>query len=178
LSVELDADAAAGEIARRDAISVLSAAIPELYRYAARLTGGDRWLTEDLVQEACLAFVRQRQAGSSDEITMGWLIVVVRRRYLDHLRRSHREDRRARRAHERDVAVEDADWKAVDGSDALTMLGELPAHQRAALVLRYIDDLPVQEVATLMGRSLAATESLLARGRRQLAHRVNGGDDG
>lgn len=71
------------------------------------------------------------------------------------------------------------DWGSVSGTQALAMLADLPADQRVALVMRYIDDLPVQEVADQIGRSLAATESLLARGRRQLGRRINaGGTDG
>jgi RNA polymerase sigma factor (sigma-70 family) len=44
----------------------------------------------------------------------------------------------------------------------------LPAAQRAAITLRYIDDLPVREVAALLGRSEGAVESLLSRGRETL----------
>jgi len=175
--MEFDGDGGAA-IVDRDAIDVLRGAVPELYRYASRLTGGDRWLAEDLVQEACLALVRQRQVEPSYRFTTGWLIVVVRRRYLDHLRKARREERRLSLAHEGDTSLADADWSAVSATDALALLGELPADQRVALVLRYVDDLPVQEVADLMERSLAATESLLARGRRQLAQRVKGVGDG
>ena len=39
---------------------------------------------------------------------------------------------------------------------ATEALGELPDDQRAALVLRYVDDQPVAEVARLLGRSVSA----------------------
>jgi len=38
-----------------------------------------------------------------------------------------------------------------------------------ALILRYVDDLEVREVAELMGSSVRATESLLVRARASLA---------
>jgi DNA-directed RNA polymerase specialized sigma24 family protein len=41
----------------------------------------------------------------------------------------------------------------------------LPAAQQAAVVLRYFDDLSIQEVAKRLGRSERATEGLLRRGR-------------
>ena len=44
----------------------------------------------------------------------------------------------------------------------LDLLG--PAH-RAALVLRYLDDLPVPQVAETLGRTVHATEALLVRAR-------------
>jgi RNA polymerase sigma-70 factor (ECF subfamily) len=42
------------------------------------------------------------------------------------------------------------------------------APQRAALTLRYLDGLPVADVAAHLGRSLHATETLLARSRAAL----------
>ena len=48
----------------------------------------------------------------------------------------------------------------------------LPMH-RAVLVLRYVDDLSVPEVATAIHRNLTATNSLLARARAEL-RRVSG----
>jgi len=59
-----------------------------------------------------------------------------------------------------------ADWLDADAAHAA--LSRLPAQQRAALVLRYLDGLPVAEVAAHLGRSLHATETLLARSRAAL----------
>jgi RNA polymerase sigma-70 factor (ECF subfamily) len=56
----------------------------------------------------------------------------------------------------------------VEGRRAMAWLERLPPRTRAALVLRYVDDLPVGAVAAALGVSTRAAESLLARGRRQL----------
>ena len=45
------------------------------------------------------------------------------------------------------------------------MLAELSAEHRSVLTLRYIDGLPVGEVAALLDRSVHATESLLTRAK-------------
>ena len=47
-------------------------------------------------------------------------------------------------------------------NDVLARLGR---HHRAALTLRYVDGLPVPEVAELLGRTVHATEALLVRAR-------------
>jgi RNA polymerase sigma-70 factor (ECF subfamily) len=153
------------------------AAVPELYRYAIRLTGGDRPRAEDLVQETCLAAVRHARSEPGEVIAMGWLVVVLRRRYIDQLRRDRRESKRLMR-HGVDEPSTEPDWAAVGGGAALAALGTLAPRQRVALVLRYVDDLPVQAVAELLELSIAATESLLARGRRELARRLGGDGDG
>lgn len=150
---------------------LLAEGVPDLYRYLVRLTGGDRSMAEDLVQETCLDLVRATQSASADELTVGWLIVVGRRRYLDRVRSQLRESRRLE-AVGKSTTSSEPDWSVVEGSDVLDCLGELPAAQRVSLVLRYVDDLPVSEVAELLGRSVSATESLLARARRALAAAV------
>ena len=45
------------------------------------------------------------------------------------------------------------------------MLTTIPPHYRAALTLRYLDDLSVPECADVLDRSVHATESLLVRAR-------------
>ena len=69
--------------------------------------------------------------------------------------------------------MDEPDWSLVEGGIALDGLAQLPAAQRAALVFRYVDDLSTAEVAELLDRSVAATESLLARARRELARIVS-----
>ena len=47
----------------------------------------------------------------------------------------------------------------------LTVLATLGPHHRSALTLRYLDGLPVREVAALFGRTEGATEVLLVRAK-------------
>lgn len=160
-------------------VALVERSVPELYRYAVRLTGGERAQAEDLVQEACLALARAAGEVGVDveDLGVGWLVVVVRRRFLDDLRRDRREQERLVRL----GPVEDVhepDWSAIDGAEALEALGHLEGARRAALILRYVDDLPVRQVADLLDRSVSATESLLARARRQLAHHLGGAHRG
>ena len=58
------------------------------------------------------------------------------------------------------------------------MLGRLGAHHRAALTLRYLDGLPVAEVADHLGRTLHATEALLVRARLAFRRAYEGSDGG
>ncbi len=111
------------------------------------------------------------QEDPSADLTVGWMMVVGRRRFLDRLRRERRESARLERVGATGD-VDEPDWSLVEGGVALDGLGQLPATQRAALVFRYVDDLSTAEVAALLDRSVAATESLLARARRELARIV------
>jgi len=59
------------------------------------------------------------------------------------------------------------------------VMARLNPSQRSALVLRYYDGLPVAQVAEIIGRSVAATENLLARSRRafRALYELEEGDD-
>ena len=48
----------------------------------------------------------------------------------------------------------------------------LPDKQRAAILLRHYEDLPYSDIATVLGVSISAVESLLFRARRALRHRL------
>jgi len=172
-----DVDSVAGFLA------FYRASLGEVHRSLSRLTGGDRALTEDLAQETFLALHREASSGRLTSVQVGWAIVVARRKFLDHVRHRGREASRLQRvaaepAPAEATATAEPDWSRVGPDSALALLGRLGADQRAALVLRYVDDLPVAEVAELLERSPAATESLLARARRELAHLVLEARDG
>jgi DNA-directed RNA polymerase specialized sigma24 family protein len=49
---------------------------------------------------------------------------------------------------------------------------ELPPRQRAALVLRYYEDLSEHDAAQTLGCSVAAMKSLVARGTSALRERI------
>lgn len=131
----------------------------DVYRAASRLIGGDRARTDDLVQEVYLSLVRSARSGAVAEVGIGWLLTSMRHRYLDHVRGVQREGRRLQRVWSHPAPEEGGDRADLSG---------LPKRERVALVLRYVDDLPVAEVAALLGLSVHATESLLARARRRM----------
>jgi RNA polymerase sigma-70 factor (ECF subfamily) len=91
--------------------------------------------------------------------------VVARNKLVDHFRAAERARRSLRLV--RDRAADRTEDIDVDLSrdEVLEVLRSLPAAQQAAVVLRYFDDLSVQEVARRLGRSERATEGLLRRGR-------------
>jgi RNA polymerase sigma-70 factor (ECF subfamily) len=127
-------------------------------------------VAEDLTAEtfmAAVAAVRQGRVPGT-EVTVAWLVGVARHKLADHWRRTAREQRGLAAVA---VLAEDADdpWdEHLNAQVAHTALARLPGPQRAALTLRYLDGLPVAEVAACLGRSEHATETLLVRARAAL----------
>ncbi|MFW2333676.1 RNA polymerase sigma factor [Ilumatobacter sp.] len=159
-----------------DFVELYERTLDEVYRYASRLTGGDRIRTDELVQETYLTVLRQRNradasvdgATGTPDVTVGYLIVTCRSRFLDGLRASRRRRHREELVAVTDPTVQPIDPPTIDHADAIAALGTLADDQRAALVLRYIDDLAVADVAAHLDRSVRATESLLVRARAAL----------
>jgi RNA polymerase sigma-70 factor, ECF subfamily len=110
-----------------------------------------------------LAAVTATRQLHPPDVTVGWLIAVARHKLVDHWRRTGREQRSL--AAVPGLGVEDP-WDAqLEAAAAHAALARLPATQRIALTLRYLDGLPVALVAEHFGRSLHATETLLVRAR-------------
>lgn len=131
----------------------------ESFRYAMRLTG-DRSRAEDLVQDAFLGLLRQVKGGTVTEVGPGWIMVAIRHRFLDLIRADGREERRLRLVSSDPIGV-DADAGAGDPLAG----SSLSDRERAALTLRYVDGLPVAEVAAALATTVRATESLLMRAK-------------
>jgi RNA polymerase sigma-70 factor, ECF subfamily len=144
-----------------------------VFRELLRLTGGDRQRAEDLTQETFVRALRQHGSGDgpSDqpELTVGWLIVVARRLFIDQIRRQRREARAMDRLRFVRPRPFEPDWHAINSVEALRLLAALDDEARAAIVLRYVHDLPVADIAKLLDRSVRATESTLVRARQRLA---------
>jgi RNA polymerase sigma-70 factor (ECF subfamily) len=139
--------------------------LPQVYGYVLRRVR-NRTDAEDLTAEAFMAAVSSIGRGQVDEVTPAWLIGIARHKLADHWRRAEREQRRltAVASNEPDDAGDPWDVE-LDVLDARDVLGALGAHHRAALTLRYVDDLTVPAVAELLGRTVHATEALLVRAR-------------
>lgn len=142
------------------------ATIVEVFRYAARLTG-DRRQAEDLVQDVYLSLVRHASDGKVECIGVGWLITSTRNRFLNVLSAQRSGEGRLRLV---DVPPQQQEPSA-DETEAL--LAPLPERERTAVVLRYVLDLPVADVADRLGLSRRATESLLVRARARMRLHVD-----
>lgn len=147
--------------------------LSDVYGYLLRLCAGDRALAEDLTQDVWLSLVEELRRGHSDRADIRWLITVARSRFIDAARRERRRQSKlelVRREPSSDVEPTD--------SEVLEQLDRLPPMHRAVLVLRYVDGLPVPEIAAAIGRNLTATNSLLARARSALRRASGDATDG
>jgi RNA polymerase sigma-70 factor, ECF subfamily len=128
---------------------------------------------EDVVQEAfARAAVRWRQV-SAYELPEAW----VRRVAFNLAFSAARRSRRFLAALARVGPPAPVPGMSVDDLDLLTALGRLPLRYREVLVLHYLADLPVQEIAAELRVPQGTVSSRLARGRAALGRALDGGEE-
>jgi RNA polymerase sigma-70 factor (ECF subfamily) len=160
-------------------LSLYDDALPHVYGYLLARCG-DASLAEDLTADAFLAAVRAVREPGAPDPSIPWLIGVARHKLADHWRRAERERRGlfALGLTDSERACAEDPWDAtVDRIRAREVLGRLGAHHQAALTLRYLDGLPVPEVARHLDRTVHATEALLVRARAAF-RRLYEGEEG
>jgi RNA polymerase sigma-70 factor (ECF subfamily) len=162
-------------------LELYDAALPEVYGYLLSRCG-QRALAEDLTAETFLAAVDACARSAPPDLSVAWLIGVARHKLADHWRRVAREERGLRVVAGERIEPEDPWDERLEVLLAREVLDSLGPHHRAALTLRYLDGLPVAEVAECLDRTLHATEALLVRARsafrKSYADRNDDGTEG
>jgi RNA polymerase sigma-70 factor (ECF subfamily) len=141
-------------------------ALPVVYGYFLRRCGGRVDVAEDLTQQTFASALAGLRAGTEVAAPLPWVVAIARRRLVDHWRAETSWRRRLDAGRRMSAGAFAPD---LPEPELAVALGRVSSEHRTALVLRYVDDLSVRQIAELMGRSERATESLLVRARSALA---------
>jgi RNA polymerase sigma-70 factor, ECF subfamily len=142
-----------------------------LYRFTSARLQGDRDLTREIVQIAMMKALSKLDTYRGEASLLTWLCSCCRNEILMHLRR-----RRTAPVQVEPLELEEEPEPS--GNPEVALLGReralrvhmaldgIPGHYAQALEWKYLDRLPVQEIASRMGMQLKAAESLLTRARQ------------
>jgi RNA polymerase sigma-70 factor (ECF subfamily) len=156
----------------REALDELLCLVQEpLYRYVVSLVGS-RTLAEDILQEVFILIYRNLRWLREPELFRPWAYRIATREAFKHLKRERRwSDQRVD-----ETALEDA---SAPPRDPLTaelisqLVSQISPASRAVIVLHYLHEMPLGEVADVLGVALGTVKSRLAYGldclRKQLA---------
>lgn len=160
--------AAAAPAATTRLEGLYDAHVKDATRLAYLLTG-DRHLAEDLAQDAFVK-VAGRFLDLRDRDAFGpYLRRTVVNLSNGYFRRLRVERTYLERERSRVGSAESEDLPDVEGrEEILAALSTLPRRQRAAIVLRYFEDLSEQQTADALNCSLGAVKSLVSRGMASL----------
>jgi RNA polymerase sigma-70 factor (ECF subfamily) len=163
----LDAFAAGDQAAARALMMRLT---PRCLSVAFRMLR-DRAEAEDVAQEAMLRLWKTAPDWEKGRAKVStWLYRVTLNLCTDRLRKSRRTSLGEVPEQMDDAAPVDQEMERTERAEALhDALEKLPERQRVAVMLRHLEDMSNPAIAEIMETSTEAVESLLSRGRRQLA---------
>jgi RNA polymerase sigma-70 factor (sigma-E family) len=154
----LDVDALVIELFRREASSLVR---------LTRLFVDDRNAAEDLVQEAFIRLARGGHRIRDPAKAPAYLRSIVLNLARDHNRRGLMSMRH-HLPQDDQAAIEDEITLRDDQQHVIDALRELPHRQRDCIVLRYYDDLAIDDIAATLGISRNSVKTHLGRALRTL----------
>jgi RNA polymerase sigma-70 factor (ECF subfamily) len=135
----------------------------DVYRYCRHLTRSP-WDAEDLAQDTLArAFVTLAQMGHSPPNPRAWLFRVASNLWIDRTRRK-REEPLVGGPRETGATNDPRSAREAAG----TLLGQLSPQERAAVVLKDVFDLSLEEVADALSTTVGAVKAALHRARGKL----------
>jgi RNA polymerase sigma-70 factor (sigma-E family) len=149
---------------------------PNLGRLAYVLTGGDQGASEDMLQEALLRVWSRWSKLESTTNVRAYTRKVMVNLQID----SARSNRRRLLSPAALLAANEVDHDAddVDADLIWHTLKRLPPKLQAAIVLRYYEDLPDDEIARILGIRQASVRSRVSRGLSQLRAFIQQSENG
>lgn len=158
----------------REALGELLKAVQEpLYRYVLSLVR-ERHLAEDVLQETLVRIYRKLGWLREPELFRPWAYRIATREAFRHLRRERQWAQQVRDEDTlKNVAVPPRDEFAAELADQLPQLiANIPPLSRAAVVLYYLHELSLGEVAAALDVPPGTVKSRLAYGRESLRRQL------
>ena len=146
-----------------------------LFGYAYVLTG-DRDDAEDLLQDALVRAFRSGRHASSLDAAHVYVKRAIATGFIDRSRRA------AARPRTVSVSADLHEWAAAAGLepdhayrvdaaiDLQSALAHLAPRERACTVMRYLDDMPVDQIADILGLAPGSVKRYLSDARAHLRH--------
>jgi RNA polymerase sigma factor (sigma-70 family) len=147
---------------------------PKVLRYFI-LRGAPDTVAEELAQDVLTAVYRHSAALRDRQLFFGWLFRIARNQLLQHVRKHHRKDADT-------VAIEDLDTQCVGkiqtqdpaAGSLREWLAQLEPQERQIMMLRYIEELGYQEIATALNIPLGTVKWKIFRAKAKLSETLKG----
>ncbi len=142
-----------------------------LYVYVFELVR-DEQTSLDLVQETFINAVRHIGSLRDDARFGSWLFGIAHQKCIQHLRRENRETQALAEIEKAPTEPESDPRelliRAEQEARFMKLLNELPLPQRSALLLHFVEDFSLEEIAGITGVSLGTVKSRVHHAKRAL----------
>ncbi|MCK6501378.1 MAG: sigma-70 family RNA polymerase sigma factor [Nitrospira sp.] len=146
-----------------------------LYTYAMDLLR-DEHLALDVIQETFLKAFRHLDTLRDDARFGSWLFGIAHQQIVNHWRRQGRSPLTDEPVPESETSADaepDFDLiRAEEREAVLAAVDALPPSQRVVILLHFLEDFPLAEIATITGTFLGTVKSRLHYGKAALRQRL------
>jgi RNA polymerase sigma factor, sigma-70 family len=149
---------------------------PLLY-YASSLTG-DQDSGLDVLQEVWIRVLRDIRKLRNPGTLRSWLYTITHGIAVDRIRRNRSRERAEQLELEDFQEAEEPSFTKDDAAAIHDALRQIGLRHREVLVLHFLEDLSIAEIATVVGCSEGTVKSRLHYAKRAMKEILSGGDDG
>lgn len=150
---------------REQFISLVESSQKAFRRFLVALCCGDSCLADDIAQEAYIkAYISCDDLKDSGKFN-AWIYRIGYTTFLNHKRSEKINAGYDKALH---VAAADRADRAFDNQDLYKALNKLPTKERTSLLLYYMENYSVKEIAAIQDTSESAIKQHLSRGRNHL----------
>jgi len=118
---------------------------------------------EDIVQETIIKYIEKQPPFKDYEHIKAWLITVAKNKCRDRLRYKQRHT-----YIDIDEIRETPNYPTYNDNEILDVLMALPEKFRLVLMLYYVEEYQIDEIAKIIGKTASAVKMRLKKGRRLL----------
>src|SRR6476659_2772245 len=147
--------------------------VGDVYRYSLAVLRNAQD-AEDVTQTTFLNALRAMQNGERPETPKNWLIAIAHNVCRQRFRQAQRRPQESQFFEDAAEAAVPESEERYSAEDIQRALGQLAFNQRSALVMRELEGRSYNEIAQIMGTSVAAVETVLFRARRALREQLEG----
>lgn len=154
---------------REQYITLTEATRDALRRFLAALCSGDCSLADDIAQETYIKAYMAIDSVRNPRAFRSWIYRIAYNTFINHKRTQRLfvdTDSLADMPDRDDDG--DADFRDIDNERLHDALRRLPPKERTALLLYYMEDYSVKDIAGLLDATCEAVRQHLSRGRKHL----------
>ena len=154
-------------------ISVYKNHIDEIYQYVLLRTGFDVPLAEDITQDIFLDVFKGLRSfkGLCSERT--WIFKIAKNKLFDYYRKQYSQkteilaldDQMADELSDPKQSIEEHLQVTFESQQVRECLSQLPQQYRIMLLLKYVEEISVKEIAQIIDKSPKSVESMLQRAK-------------
>ena len=132
-----------------------------LYSLVFYSIGKNRIVAEEITQDTFLTALKSVRGYTGKIDIFSWLIGIANHKIVDYYRRKKKEHKNVNQ-----ICLDNthSGLQIIDSGFECALFN-LPVHYRQVLLLKYVEEMPVQDISRIMNRSPKSIEGILTRAR-------------